>query len=372
MSNVEANPQEAVCASDPDRGRFSAGLRDGVTVERCEAGVVEILEPRKVPLGGPRAMTVQRSLPQRARSLIGAWCFVDAFGPDDVARTGGMRVARHPHTGLATVSWLFEGSIDHLDSAGHWATVRPGEVNLMNAGRGITHSEFSSVETTTLHGLQLWYALPEAARFSEPDLDSFRPDPIRGQGYEALVFLGSLLGRSSPVRTALPLTGAELRLEPHAEIEIAVPEDHEHGLVQVSGPVCVNDVPVPQNAIGFVPTGHRSIRISAGAEPALALLIGGEPLNEQILMWWNFVGRSHEEILRWRNRYMREMGFRDGGQEDEDERNAPDAFATASAPVAGSEPAEDQSRLQFGHFPPGTPAPLPAPEIPHTRLKLRG
>jgi len=310
VSNVEANPQEAVCASNPDRGRFSSGLRDGVTVERCEAGVVELLEPREVPLGGPRAMTVRRALPQRARSLIGAWCFVDSFGPDDVARTGGMSVARHPHTGLATVSWLFDGAIDHLDSAGHWATVRPGEVNLMNAGRGITHSEFSSAETTTLHGLQLWYALPDAARFSEPGLESYRPETIRGEGYEAEVFLGSLLGQTSPVRTAIALTGAELRLDPHATIDLAVPEEHEHGLVQVGGAVSVHGVPVPEDAIGFVPTGHRSIRISAGADPAVALLLGGEPLNEQIVMWWNFVGRSHEEIVEWRNRYMREMGFR--------------------------------------------------------------
>jgi redox-sensitive bicupin YhaK (pirin superfamily) len=264
VSNVEANPQEAVCASNPDRGRFSSGLRDGVTVERCEAGVVELLEPREVPLGGPRAMTVRRTLPQRARSLIGAWCFVDSFGPDDVARTGGMSVARHPHTGLATVSWLFDGAIDHLDSAGHWATVRPGEVNLMNAGRGITHSEFSSAETTTLHGLQLWYALPDAARFSEPGLESYRPETIRGEGYEAEVFLGSLLGQTSPVRTAIALTGAELRLDPHATIDLAVPEEHEHGLVQVGGAVSVHGVPVPEDAIGFVPTGHRSIRISAG------------------------------------------------------------------------------------------------------------
>ena len=360
MSNVEANPQEAVCASNPDRGRFSSGLRDGVTVERCEAGVVELLEPREVPLGGPRAMTVRRALPQRARSLIGAWCFVDSFGPDDVARTGGMSVARHPHTGLATVSWLFDGAIDHLDSAGHWATVRPGEVNLMNAGRGITHSEFSSAETTTLHGLQLWYALPDAARFSEPGLESYRPETIRGEGYEAEVFLGSLLGQTSPVRTAIALTGAELRLDPHATIDLAVPEEHEHGLVQVGGAVSVHGVPVPEDAIGFVPTGHRSIRISAGADPAVALLLGGEPLNEQIVMWWNFVRRSHEEIVEWRNRYMREMGF--GSEEGRASSDSPDAVDASV----------ESARLQFGHFPPNTPAPLPAPAIPKTRLKQRG
>lgn len=347
MSNLDVDPHETVCATGPSRSRFSDGLRDGVSSRSCDDGVVELLEARAVPLGGPRAMTVHRSLPQRARSLIGAWCFVDSFGPDDVARIGGMEVARHPHTGLATVSWLFEGAIDHIDSAGHEATVRPGEVNLMNAGRGITHSEFSTAETTRLHGIQLWYAFPEASRFSEPSFDSYRPEPVRGPGFEAKVFLGSLWGRTSPVPTSIALTGAEIRLEPHTELEVEVPEDHEHGLVRVQGAVEVNGVDVPEHGIGFVSTGHRSVRISASTQPVVALFLGGEPLREQILMWWNFVGRSHEEIVQWRDRYMQEMGF--------------DAV-----------PPDDSARPQFGHFPPNQPAPLPAPRLPPTRLNPRG
>lgn len=221
MSNTEQNPQERICNNQR--------LSDGVTVQECERGVVEILEPRPVPLGGPRAMTVYRALPQKARSLIGAWCFCDAFGPDDVASTGGMQVPRHPHTGLATVSWLFEGNIDHMDSAGNWATVRPGAVNLMNAGTGITHSEFSSADTTVLSGLQLWYALPSEHRFNQPTLQSFTPKPITGEGYSARVFLGSLLGATSPVKTHIPLTGVEFTLEPGASVEVEVPAEHEHG-----------------------------------------------------------------------------------------------------------------------------------------------
>ena len=122
---------------------------------------MEILTPREVPLGGLRAMTVRRTLPQRERSLIGAWCFVDHYGPNLVDDTGGMSVAPHPHTGLQTVSWLFAGEIEHRDSAGHLAMVRPGEVNLMTAGRGISHSEVSTPDTTSLHGAQLWVALPK-------------------------------------------------------------------------------------------------------------------------------------------------------------------------------------------------------------------
>ena len=105
---------------------------------------VEVIVPREVPLGGPRAMSVRRTLPQRGRSLVGAWCFVDHYGPDDVTVTGGMLVPPHPHTGLQTVSWLFSGEIEHRDSGGVHALVRPGEVNLMTAGRGIAHSEVST------------------------------------------------------------------------------------------------------------------------------------------------------------------------------------------------------------------------------------
>lgn len=125
---------------------------------------VEVLTARDVPLGGPRAMTVRRTLPQRARTLIGAWCFADHYGPDLVADSGGMDVAPHPHTGLQTVSWLFTGEIEHRDSLGTHAFVRPGEINLMTGGHGISHSEVSTPDTTVLHDVQLWLALPDEHR----------------------------------------------------------------------------------------------------------------------------------------------------------------------------------------------------------------
>ncbi len=363
MSNTEPNPQERVCDS-------SSGLSDGVELRQCEQGPLELLEPRAVPLGGPRAMTVYRALPQKARSLIGAWCFCDAFGPDTVAKTQGMKVPRHPHTGLATVSWLFAGGIDHIDSAGHWAKVLPGWVNLMNAGSGITHSEFSSADTETLHGLQLWYALPASARFSQPSLQSFQPQPIRGKGFTARVFLGSLLGYDSPVQTPIGLTGAEFRLAANARLELEVPEDYEHGLVQVSGPISLDAVQVPDNAIAFTPRGRKKLTIAAGDRPALAVLLGGEPLGEEIVMWWNFVGRSHEEIALWRSRYMQEMGFEraSAGSVLQEEANQP--LVPKESPEASYE--DGTVFPQFGQFPPQQPAPLPAPPLPQVRLRLRG
>lgn len=159
---------------------------------------VEVLTPRDVPLGGPRAMTVRRTLPQRARTLIGAWCFIDHYGPDDVAETGGMDVAPHPHIGLQTVSWLFSGEIEHRDSLGSHAFVRPGELNLMTGGHGISHTEVSTPGTALLHGVQLWVAL-DAHRHTGRDFRHHVPAPVHLDGAVIRVFLGSLAGDTSPV-----------------------------------------------------------------------------------------------------------------------------------------------------------------------------
>lgn len=377
MTNLEKNPTETVCENGP---RFTDGLSTGVHREtginaEDEQHTVEVLEPRNVPLGGPRAMTVKRTLPQRARSLIGAWCFLDYFGPDDVAESGGMQVARHPHTGLATVSWLFEGRVDHIDSAGNWATVRPGEVNLMNAGRGITHSEHSTDDTSVLHGVQLWYAFPDEYRFVEPSLAHHRPEPIAGQGYTARVFLGELLGQRSPVPTYIPLTAAEILLEPGAEMTVNVPAGHEHGVIAISGDLRLDDVSVPSEHLGVVDLGATELRLSAGDEPVTAVLIGGEPLSEQIIMWWNFVGRSHEEIVRWRAAYQQEMGFDAPDEASPLSDEQPRGTAISGPDLDGMLGAGyDDGRTfpQFGDFPPGQPDPLPAPALPNTRMRPRG
>ena len=167
---------------------------------------VQVLRPREVPLGGPRAMTVRRTLPARERSFVGAWCFVDHYGPDDVSVSGGMDVAPHPHCGLATVSWLFSGEVEHRDSLGTRALVRPGEVNLMTAGRGISHSEVSTPETTVLHGAQLWVALPTRLADVAPRFEHHEPGVVAvGDGVRAQVFVGSLWGSASPVRVESPL-----------------------------------------------------------------------------------------------------------------------------------------------------------------------
>lgn len=327
MTNPERRPEEVTLDSGP----------------RCTG--LEVLTPRDVPLGGPRAMTVRRTLPQRKRSLVGAWCFVDHYGPDDVQATGGMQVPPHPHTGLSTVSWLFSGIVEHRDSVGTHAMVRPGELNLMTAGRGISHSERSTADTRVLHGVQLWLALPERARFIDPSFDHYVPPVSSGEGWQAQVFLGSLLGSTSTVATHTPLVGAEIRVVPHTTLALDVDPHFEHAVLLDSGAVLVNDDALAPDHLGYVPTGTEQINIATGDVEARLILIGGEPLGEQIVMWWNFIGRSHEDVETYRQRWQREIDSAEG---------------------------EDTPERPWYGLPSGDPeGPLAAPPLPNARIRPR-
>lgn len=268
---------------------------------------VQVIAPRDVPLGGLRAMTVRRTLPARERAFVGAWCFVDHYGPDDVRGpngTGGMDVAPHPHTGLQTVSWLFEGEVEHRDSAGVRAMVRPGELNLMTAGRGIAHSEVSTAQTRTLHGVQLWVVLPEADAAAQRDFQHHEPGVIVLEGATARVFIGALAGVQSPVRTATPLLGAQLDLDPGAGLQLAVDQAFEHAVLVDQGSVTLDGAPLARGELGVRDTGHPTLDLRAGQDgPARVLLLGGAPFEEPIVMWWNFIGRSHEEIAQYRQEW---------------------------------------------------------------------
>lgn len=304
----------------------------------------QLLEPRDVPLGGVRAMTVRRTLPQRERSLIGAWCFLDHYGPDDVESTGGMVVPPHPHTGLQTVSWLFEGEIEHHDSTGAHQLVRPGELNLMTAGRGIQHSEVSTPEARRLHGAQLWVALPDGDRGIAPFFEHTEPQPVRVGEATVRVFIGALpgVGEPAPARVFSPLLGAQLDLPAGAAVQLAVDPAFEHGLLVDAGHPSLDGTSIPAHRLAYTAPGRESLRIQAGAEPLRALLIGGAPLGESIVMWWNFIGRDHDEIVAARAEWQGEV-----------------IDATREAAVFGSVPGWEGRAL-------------PAPELPGIRLKPRG
>jgi redox-sensitive bicupin YhaK (pirin superfamily) len=191
--------------------------------------------------------------------------------------------------------------------------VRPGEVNLMTGGRGISHSEISTDVTPVLHGAQLWVALPAHARDVAPGFAHYVPDAVTGDGWEARVLLGSLLGSTSPVETHTPLLGAEIVLTDGATLEVPVDESFEYGVLVDTGAVSLGDVPVAKDALGYVPPGTTTLRLTADGWTRV-LLLGGPPFGEEIVMWWNFVGRSHEEIVAYRDEWQAQIT--DGVQVD--------------------------------------------------------
>jgi quercetin 2,3-dioxygenase len=264
-------------------------------------GEVQVVTSREVPLGGPRAMRVRRTLPQRERSLVGAWCFADHYGPEDVAVSGGMDVPPHPHAGLQTVSWLFSGEVEHRDSGGVHALVRPGELNLMTAGSGVAHSEVSTRATTVLHGVQLWVALPDAARHRPRGFDHHVPAAVAVDGGTVRVLLGTLAGDTSPVPTHTPLLAAEVVLDAGATVALEVDPTFEHGVLVDRGPASLDGTELAVSELGYVAPGRDRLTLSnPGDVPARVVLLGGTPFTEPVLMWWNLVARTHEEIVALR------------------------------------------------------------------------
>src|ERR687890_2035018 len=193
-----------------------------------------LLPGHDVPLG--RYSTVRRLLPQRVRRMVGAWCFVDQFGPNDVSAGPGMQVPPHPHTGLQTVSWLAEGEIHHRDSLGSDVTFGPRELPLMTAGLGIAHSEQSPVShPRLLHGVQLWVVLPDAVRDMAPAFEHHATLPgFSSDGVTATVLVGELGGARSPATAHTALMGADLELAPGSDVEIPLEPDFEYGVLTSS------------------------------------------------------------------------------------------------------------------------------------------
>ncbi|MGO4957183.1 pirin family protein [Luteococcus sp. Sow4_B9] len=266
---------------------------------------VQVIRPRGVALSDQAKLQVRRTLPNRERSFVGAWCFVDHYGPDPIReRSDGMDVPPHPHTGLQTVSWLFDGALEHRDSGGVHAVVRAGEINLMTSGHGITHSEVTTPETTVLHGVQLWIALPERFRDTARAFQHHAPVAQALPGGQALVFIGSLAGiDESPIVTHTPLLGAELRLAPGTDLRLTVDPSFEHALLVDRGTVTFQGQPLERGELGLVDDGLSALTITVGDESTRLVLLGGEPFDDEIVMWWNFIGGDHEYVALAREQY---------------------------------------------------------------------
>jgi redox-sensitive bicupin YhaK (pirin superfamily) len=266
---------------------------------------LDLLPGKEVLLG--ESTRVRRLLPTLGRRMVGAWAFVDHYGPDDVANGSGMQVAPHPHTGLQTVSWLLEGQVHHRDSLGSDVQFGPGQLALMTAGHGIAHAEQSPVSHPRyLHGAQLWVVLPDADRETAPAFEHHATLPgWTSDGLTTTVLMGSFGGATSPGTAYAPLVGVDLDLAPDADVEIPLEPDFEYGLLASSGSVTVEGAPLERGAMLYLGTGRRSLRMQA-REPARLLLLGGEPFDEKIVMWWNFVGRSGEEIADYAEQWNEE------------------------------------------------------------------
>ena len=256
---------------------------------------LELTEARNARVG---AITVRRMLPLRTRRSVGAWCFIDHYGPLDLDGVAGMNVPPHPHIGLQTVTWLLTGNVLHRDSLGSEQLIEPGQLNLMTSGRGIAHAEESPAEhDPTLHGVQLWVALPDASRQVDPAFEHHAALPTAGLGgFQITVLVGELAGANSPATTFSPIVGAELSAaERPASGMLPLRPEYEHVIFVASGEGGVDGVRLHPGQLLYIPTGRHETAVAAPAGSTL-LLLGGVPLGEGLLMWWNFVARTPEEI----------------------------------------------------------------------------
>jgi redox-sensitive bicupin YhaK (pirin superfamily) len=265
--------------------------------------VIELTESHTAEVG---TMRVRRALPRRTRRTVGAWCFVDHMGPVAVEPDRGVDVAPHPHIGLQTVTWLLDGEILHRDGLGSEQVIRPGQLNLMTAGHGIAHSEEATGRYRgDLHGIQLWVAMPEHTRHGEPAFEHHAELPRTDlEAGTATVLVGELHDVRSPARRDTDHVGVDVDLATGTSV-LGIDTAHEHAVVVADGAVVVDGIEVLPGHLAYVPPGRDELAVTA-LGPARALVLGGTPFPETVVMWWNFVGRSRDEIVGAHDDWTRE------------------------------------------------------------------
>ncbi len=271
---------------DPDAGN----------AYQCEA-IANVIVPRSVDLG---AFSVRRALPSARSRMVGPFIFFDHFGPAEFRSGQGMDVRPHPHIGLATVTYLFDGEIMHRDSLGTAVPIRPGEVNWMTAGRGIVHSERTAPERRVtgdhLHGLQMWVALPAAMEEIQPGFAHHGVDRfpvVSGEGKTVRVVTGALYGVKSPVETLSDTIFADVALQ--AGVGLPVDADHEERAIYViSGQIDIMGDRFGEHQLLVLRPGDR-ITVEAVSD-AHVMLLGGAPMDGPRHIWWNFVSSRNDRI----------------------------------------------------------------------------
>ena len=268
----------------------------------------EHLPTRIADVGG---IPIHRAIPQRALRKVGAWCFLDHAGPADPAPPG-MQVAPHPHIGLQTFTWMIRGELLHRDSLGSEQMIRPGQVNLMTAGYGIAHSE-ESQEPWHIHAAQLWIALPDSHVNCPPRFQHYPDLPQTQMGdFQTTVLAGEAFGLTAPAEVHSPLMGvdlhASLRKEDgsNAHADVPLRADFEHAVMTLSGSVAVNGAALPEDEIFYIPAGAQSVTLDCAPDSRL-IIIGGEPMKEAIVLWWNFVARTTADVQEARAQWEAEI-----------------------------------------------------------------
>lgn len=268
------------------------------SAERCERQLLESYPARDTNLG---PLKILRALPIKGKRMVGPWCFLDRYGPLTFRDGKPMDVAPHPHIGLQTVTWLLQGEIVHNDSLGCEGLLRPGGVNVMTSGNGIAHAEETPrVNTGSLDGVQLWVALPDARRKGPASFQVVDEVPSAElRGGVAQVFAGTLAGASSSAEHFSAIVGADLTVHPGLELQLPLGAAHEHAVLLLSGDAAVEGQQVDSRNLYYLGTSRSAIAFRS-REGARLLLIGGSPFPETILMWWNFIARTQEEITEAR------------------------------------------------------------------------
>lgn len=258
-----------------------------------ERRTLDRLEGRLADVGG---LQVHRLLPKRARRTVGAWCFVDQFGPTAADDTRGIEIGPHPHIGLQTVSWLVEGQALHRDSVGSEQVLLPGQLNLMTAGHGVSHSEENpSRRTGVTLGAQLWVAQPERTRHGPPAFEHHGQLPELGLGAARVtVLVGSVGADTSPARTDTPLVGVAVTAQRRGDTTIPLEPGHEHAVVVLDGAVSIGAEVFRPGELAYLGLGRDDVTLSL-AHGTHALVLGGEPFESELVMWWNFVARTRDE-----------------------------------------------------------------------------
>ena len=263
--------------------------------------ITQTLTPVTHDLG---AFQVRRVLPARERTMVGPFIFVDQFGPAVLPVGTAMDVRPHPHINLATVTWLFggkyAGAIDHRDSIGSFATIRPGQVNLMTAGRGIVHSERSPLAEQeggpALYGMQTWLALPDGREEIDPAFEQQADLPLIEDGCTtARVIMGTLWGRTAATTQHSQTIYAEILFAPGGAIPIDASAD-ERAVMLVGGEASLDSVPLALYSLAVLAPGVTLKLSSEGG--GRVMLLGGEAFTSQRHVWWNFVSSSRERITQ--------------------------------------------------------------------------